>query len=421
MANFWASNKGNVAFIFALLITPVLLSVGIAVDFTRLQSAKSVVQQAADAAAIAGAKADAPTDADLQAVTKKVFETNLNGAIGADEVTFTAQRSSNGNVVVNANIDLASAFLTVSGHPKLKTHAMSEASVESFRGVELAIGFDATNSMTFGNTWQVALQTLQSVLADVSSHTGNEDLYVTLFPFQDRVPIGPSRSAWLSSPAPSGWEGCVKPREEVIGTFNWALDDSPPTAEPFQPSVRGTGPLAAGLGSNYPNCPSTVMTGPTNNVSSLILAAGTYSNSGTGRFDVALAWLWRLLSPNWNGLWGIADYPALDTSTRRKIAVFITDGRSEAYRWELSADPTLSHNKPGSDAGEHMVFICDQMKAQGIEVWAIRIQGNSEMDPYFQDCASQDSYYHVVDGSNQLALVFDELGSSLKSDIRLVR
>ena len=52
---FSAAERGNVAITFGLALLPIMTAVGAAVDYSRANAAKSVVQSALDAAVLAGA------------------------------------------------------------------------------------------------------------------------------------------------------------------------------------------------------------------------------------------------------------------------------------------------------------------------------------------------------------------------------
>src|SRR5262245_8203559 len=53
---FKAADGGNVAIIFALALIPVMTAVGVAVDYSRANSAKTALQMALDTAILAGAR-----------------------------------------------------------------------------------------------------------------------------------------------------------------------------------------------------------------------------------------------------------------------------------------------------------------------------------------------------------------------------
>ncbi|MGA7266868.1 MAG: pilus assembly protein TadG-related protein, partial [Aestuariivirga sp.] len=57
-SRFRFGNRGNVAFVFAVSIVPLLLAMGAAIDLIRANQAKDALQGAADAAALAAGASD---------------------------------------------------------------------------------------------------------------------------------------------------------------------------------------------------------------------------------------------------------------------------------------------------------------------------------------------------------------------------
>ncbi|MEL7454813.1 MAG: hypothetical protein AAGJ50_15745, partial [Pseudomonadota bacterium] len=144
------------------------------------------------------------------------------------------------------------------------------------------------------------------------------------------------------------------------------------------------------------------------------------SQGGTGRFDVGMVWAWCALSPKWQGRWGPAGYPATDTSERRKVVLYVTDGLTNAYRHEAMQDTTTAHNRPPALAFEHLVHICDQMKEDDIEIFMVQIKGNNEAPPFFKACASSPEFYYRVNNNTELLSTFAMFGDQLRPRVRLV-
>src|SRR5262245_23209424 len=73
--------RGNVAIIFGLAIIPIVGLVGAALDYSRANDARTSMQSALDAAALALSKdAQTMTTAQLQAKAKSVFDANFHYA-----------------------------------------------------------------------------------------------------------------------------------------------------------------------------------------------------------------------------------------------------------------------------------------------------------------------------------------------------
>ncbi|MEM8772788.1 MAG: TadE/TadG family type IV pilus assembly protein [Pseudomonadota bacterium] len=408
MRSFLKDRSGNVAMMFGLLLIPLLAAVGVAIDFHRQNFARTVVQQAVDATALRIAQTPDLVEPQLSQKAEEIFNASLDRRFSYTVNNFSAVRLSDGNVTISAVLDVKPIFLQVVGVGTLSVAQSSEVRLRKRRGLEMVIAFDTTASMGFGNTWQTALSTMSSVLTTLSGFTGDADFFISVVPFSDRVQVGTGRGAWLDASAPAGWNGCFEPREEIDGSYVWSLDDDTPSAAPFAASIPNVTGGLAGY-NNGPRCPNVALTGPTSNVQDVIDAAAAFTQGGTGRFDVALAWSWRLLSPKWSGFWGPADYPAATADDARKVAVFVTDGRTEAYTHELSTMRSWGYNQGSIDGFENLTYICERMKDDGIEIFMFRINGNPHAESYMLDCASSPDHYQAVSNNEELAAAFGGL------------
>ncbi len=69
--------KGTVAVLFGLALIPVALAAGISIDYARALTARHQLQNAADAAAIAGARIPATANQNRANAARIAFEANL--------------------------------------------------------------------------------------------------------------------------------------------------------------------------------------------------------------------------------------------------------------------------------------------------------------------------------------------------------
>jgi hypothetical protein len=419
-AGFRDNIDGNFGTVFAIMLMPLLIGVGMAVDISRQTQAMTKLQDALDTAAIYSANLVYDSHEELEEKAEAVFEANLED-INFELSDFTVAVQQDGSFMLDAEGSLDTMFMQIGGYPNMDVAAASGAIAKSDTGIEIAIAFDTTASMGFGNSWQNATQTLENVLTKIENYAGQEGFYVSLVPFSDRVQIGTDKADWLvGGVAPANWNGCVEPREENENGFQWSSDADTPSDEPFTASIPGVTGGLAGVFGNGPSCPSVALTGPTSDVASIVAAANSMTTGGTGRFDDAIAWTWRLLSEDWAGLWGPADYPAV-SGEHRKIAIFVTDGRTEAYSHELSQERDWGWNQ-GSEVGfEHMVHVCDEMKNDDIEIYAFRVSGNHHSESYMQSCATDADHYMVIRNNADLELAFLDVLSSVKVDMHLIK
>lgn len=409
------------AIVSGVAMVPLLMAAGMAVDISRGQSAKNNLQLAADAAVLYAVTSDEKNSEELKKQTYQVMSENLNYQ-DIELKDFDLIKGTDGSFSVDVTGKIPATFAQINGYPKLDVTALATAKASGSEGMELAIAFDTTNSMGYGATWTTALQTVKDVLTELEVHAGHENFFVSIVPFSDRVNIGSSNASWVKGATPSGWNGCVEPREESNGTVNWALDaDRPVGGERFEASIPGvTGGLSV-VSSSYPHCPTVEITGPTNNIKSVIDAADKFTKSGSGRFDVGLAWMWRLMSRKWlPELDGIPNSAAKDKD-RRQIAIMVTDGRTTAYQYELSAMNSWGWNEGSVDGFENMTRTCKGMKADNIEIFMIRVNGNSHAAKYMQECATTPSHYFEISDNESLEIAFKDLLKVVKQDVALIR
>jgi hypothetical protein len=410
---------GSFASMFAILAVPLLISAGMAVDISRQQSYKTVVQDAVDAAAIHAVLMTQPDEDELSASSRSAFEANLSG--GDFIVTdFKVSESSDGSMIVTAHGKMNAMFAQIGGYPKLEISAIAQAIAEAPEDLELAIAFDTSSSLGRGNSWNTTIDTLQDVLLEIEEYSASQNFYASLVPFTDRVNVGTSNDQWLTSETPRNWNGCVEPRERASGDYKWALDDAQPTeADKFSASVPGvTGGLVKN-GKGYPFCPSVAVTAPTTEVHRVVSAAKAMTKNGTGRADVGMAWAWRMMSPKWNSHWAKGGQGEANGDKRRRIALMITDGQTDAYTYELSRDGSWGRNKGSKDGFENLAYICERMQNDGMEIFMLQIAGNDKASPYLKNCASGGDHYYKVADRPQMDAAFDGILKTVKSNVRL--
>ncbi|NJR13460.1 MAG: hypothetical protein HC779_03425 [Phyllobacteriaceae bacterium] len=126
---------------------------------------------------------------------------------------------------------------------------------------------------------------------------------------------------------------------------------------------------------------------------------------GTGRFDEALAWGWRLVSPKWRGEFGETAWPAKAGETR-KLVVLFTDAHTTANEHEIGKTPSnLGWNNGSTQMFETMDDQCTRMKKSGVDVMIFHVLGNVKGQPYMKQCATENMYYGVKNKEDLIAAV----------------
>jgi Flp pilus assembly protein TadG len=449
---FWRDRAGNFAQFTAILAVPLFAAVAIAVDTGRSVNVRSAIQNAADTAALAAAALPANiSDKQALDVVRAFF--SGNGAVAEmvrrTEVSLTDRTT---YVEVRATADVDNTFAAFGATDSTVVEVMARAGKVT-TGSEVAIAIDLTNSMNFGMSWPNVADAVGTMLQDMKAQAPASNFRVSLVPFNDRVNLGEWALDWLDAefkatlncppgrtprfagakdgddddgtgrhgklvcvpsqapanglaaasayPALREWQGCLEPREEVIGGVKHALDDSSPVDENFVPTIPGTeGPV---LLATHSKCPAKVVL-PTSNIASVESAiSGLAPAGGTGRFDEALAWGWRLVSPNWRGRFGDPDRPA-DMGATRKTVMLFTDAHTTANEHEMGRTKSnLGFNNGSTQMFDIVVDLCGRMKESGVTVLVFHVLGNEKAVPYLQECASVDQYFGVRNRADFIA------------------
>ena len=165
LRNITSNRAGNVAMIFALAAVPLVGSVGIAVDYGSMLAVKAKLDQAADAAAIAGIT---QTQSYLTSYTGSGSPTAA--AIAAGQAQATAQFNANKGTVPDGTLTINNITVTRSG-PTLTGSVSYSFSMPTFFMAVLG-----TKTMTFsgGSTSTVIMPTYVNIyiVIDNSSSMG---------------------------------------------------------------------------------------------------------------------------------------------------------------------------------------------------------------------------------------------------------
>lgn len=112
-SEFGACNRGTVALVFGLSLVPVVLAAGISLDYARALNARQQLQNAADAAAMAGARLPLNDTAKQETAAKVAFEANIaQSPLSGIEPQIVA---SGGEVLVEASYAMPTTFTSIAG------------------------------------------------------------------------------------------------------------------------------------------------------------------------------------------------------------------------------------------------------------------------------------------------------------------
>lgn len=405
-ARFAEDRSGVVAIIFGLSILPLILSVGVAMDYGRRGTTESKLQGAADTAALALAhEADTLQNDALSAMAKKIVQANFGMVQGAELLDVQAVKG-DGKVTVTAKAAMPTSFAGVMNIDKLPV-SVSASSVWGGNPIELALVLDNTGSMDDDDkleTMQTAVHNMLNTLENPTA-IAQGAIKIGIVPFTTQVKVSPShksadwvldfkeRSEMYSAQgnflaalywglmANSTWAGCLSDRAQP-----YDVDDTAPTTN----QTRYWAELSCKDSTLEQLLPLT------DNFSGLRTKVDAMKAKGSTNITIGIAWGMAMLS---------SQVPLTEASAvgavpgMKKIMIVLTDG--------LNTSGT-------TDARTELA--CQNAKNMGIEVFTIRVvEGNKDL---LGKCASSASHYFNVENVDDLLPAFEAITSHI-SELRI--
>ena len=392
-ASFTKAEDGTIAVIFALTATVCVGVTGLAVDYGRAVQVNTKIAAAADAAALAAAKAmrDAgATDAQANAIALQFFHENMKGSadsiatINGINVTIDHHKNS---VTVDVNASVDTVLGKIAGVTKISM-PKSAAAIYDSKDIELGLQLDVTGSM--------AGQKLQDLKDAVAGHNGLLDIMLPSSGSTNKVRIGYAPFAAgvnagdyaLDVSDRRATTGCVYERHNLL--------DQPSDALPVGPvlSLRAK----SEIGRNPIDCPRDAkVVAMTNDAMLLRNTINSWNVSTSTAGHLGTAWAWYLLSPEWASIWPSAAKPAAysDHNTK-KVAILMTDGIYNTVGGQSDGD----YGNSAAQSVRIALDTCTAMKAKGITVYTIGFQAPTDAKRTLTDCASDPSkFYDAKDGA----------------------
>jgi Flp pilus assembly protein TadG len=277
--------SGQFAILASIVSIPLLLAVGLSVDYVNISRVKSELQQSIDIAALAIAReGDAITQAQAEDIAARFLQENFLFPHSAPTVTITGTR-----VLVRADASVPVNFGGLFGVPTAEISADASTAI-SYANYEIALALDTTGSMAGGKlaAMKDAVNGLIDTMEAQNSRAGS--LKFSVVPFSSKVNVGPQfgpvygpagvvtqqPASWLDAKAASPiaqndldpgisrfvmmkhlntvWEGCVEARAATSGN-PYDVSDAPPNpsspATLFVPAFASDEPDISGYPNSY--------------------------------------------------------------------------------------------------------------------------------------------------------------------------
>lgn len=448
---FASDTRGNVAMMFGLAVVAIFGISGLAIDYSRATTVKAKIAAAADAAALAGAKATG-SEKDREKVAEDVFNAAMSTIPGTSKFKLKAKDvKDKGKVTgfkVTASLKLETTVGAVLGQKKLDIGTESQATVGTSEKYEIALVLDTTLSMSGSKMSALKVAAKDLVTKMTGKATEADQVKFAVVPFSQWVNVGLSNrnASWIDVPADysetktvdvytypdktligcelkdvtSTSDGVTTTTQQNVCTYDYGTPVITPTQKTYNYKWNGC------VGSrNYPLntqdgsystkvpgllnhwCPGEVLP-LTSNVSNINSAIDGMSAYGNTYIPSGLAWGWRVLS---------AGKPYDDTQKGKskkinQVLILMTDGANSK-----SAQYPDHWGTNVADANTITSEVCTNINnpATGIKVYTIAFAvTDTTIKSILQACAGNDAsrFFDAAD-SAQLSAAFSKIADSL--------
>ena len=443
----WRDRGGNVSLMFGFFVVALTGGVGLAIDTSVAYSVRSQLSAAVDAAALAGARAfaDPDRDTDIQNFFAANFEDGYMGAV-LQPLQIVPDDEAR-TITVTAQATIPTFFMRILGTDSTTVAATGQATLSS-RDVEVALVLDITGSM--GGSKISDLRTAAKDLIDIVVQDQQEPFYskVAIVPYSVAVNVGSYADEVRGAVTPGT---CVYPAEPTCENFEFprASDGDMITYGITNCATERTGaqlstdaaPSGAPLGKQYSHdsynpCPDSEIIPLSSNKAVLKAAIDTLEAEGSTAGHIGVAWGWYMISPNFGYLWPAESQPmpygAIHLGQKvLKVVIIMTDGAFNTIYYDGviaknsgSGSGTNSYkinqNGVNGDGFTQAQALCDNMKAEGVEVYTVGFADASTgpAADFVQNCATDAGHVYLPSSGADLRDAFRSIAVQI-SNLRI--
>jgi Flp pilus assembly protein TadG len=416
-ARFLRDRRGGILPMLAFTAVPLMVSVGVAVDYSRATAAKAQFQAALDSTALMLSKNAADLSAaDLQTQATKTFAAVFTNTQAQNVAVTTSYSSTGGSkILLSGSATLPTNFLGLLGYSQIPINASATSTWGNTR-LRVALVLDNTGSMASDDKMTALKSAAHGLLSQLQAAASKpEDVYVSVVPFNKDVNFGSSNYAasWLRwdlweavngscsiskygssqsrctnnggtwTPADhSTWNGCLTDRDQNYDTTN----DAPLAGATLYPTEQ------------YSSCPASTM-GLSNDWTALSSKIDAMTPVGNTNQAIGLQLGWQSLTQS------PFTVPAFDPDYKySQVVILLTDGLNTQDRWYS--------NQSSIDARQELT--CANVKAAGVTVYTVQVNtGGDPTSTLLKDCASDSNKFFLLTSSTQIPTTFSQIGTAL--------
>jgi len=185
--NYFQDESGNVAIMFAVTLTSLLLCTGAALDLTDLNSRKLTLQSATDAAVLAAAVSGETNLKDLEVVAKTIFKENFTLKKSESVKDFKLSLSDENELNLTTRIEKPTILMGIAGIDVIDAEVEATTFLMSKTPLDIALVLDRTGSMA-GPNIKGLINASRGFINEMTA--SGRDVRIAVVPFSDYVNIG---------------------------------------------------------------------------------------------------------------------------------------------------------------------------------------------------------------------------------------
>jgi Flp pilus assembly protein TadG len=201
---FKRDRRGNVAMMWGLMGTVLIGLIGLTVDFTRAQSIRNAMQNAADGAALVAERSSNLSMEDRTEAARAFFDAEVGDMI--TNVSFNVSQLDSGGHRVVASAPMPLSLARIISNNDWTIGVEAEAQADASPPIEVVLALDNTGSMS--NDMD-ALRDGAQDLAEFLMGLDGDSVSVGLVPFVAQVNIGTDNSALLDTTGTNPYNGAM--------------------------------------------------------------------------------------------------------------------------------------------------------------------------------------------------------------------
>jgi len=420
LRTFLKDSAGNVSMIFGLSAIPLFFGAGATIEYLNMSKARTEMQAAVDAAALAAANTYAVGGTTYEATAETYINKNLPRALKPDTLDVDVKVDKTVNTIkVSATGNVESAFgdimnlggpdaseMVSTDQGKIGASATVSLPVFSdFHKGEIAMVVDFSWSMydkVDGVRKYVSMREAAVKLIDDLTQKGvNNDVKFGLVPFSESVRVSMQKNYMDGQSSSTTWTKCIEDRK-----YPYNREATTPSTTNSNSNKTRWGYYGNDICGDYQEYNVTVKPLTTNHTSTKAQLNQMYPIGNT-HIALGLEIAYHLLTPNAPYTEGVA----MDKEDTLKAVILLTDGA------QTSAGYGANNKWSVAAAEANTAALCTALKNAKVRVVTVSFDlddvADAASEKRLKDCASGPEYYFNTDDNTELASAFGVIKNQL--------